>query len=118
MVFGDRNVPRVRRHLKDGEVLVSSVAGVEADGRRRRLVVVTDRRICISWFRGGPPVEFGLEGAEAEFDPTGRLLTVRQGDEEVMLRDVDEMAARALVELLSCYRHRSPRPAPVLERGA
>lgn len=104
-----------RRFLDDAEVVVASVAGTEIDGRRRRVVVVTDRRIVVVWVRGGPPLEVALDGAWCRYDATGGVLLLGGGASEVGLRDVDPSAARALAGLLTQRRPRVPGgPTPSL----
>lgn len=100
---------RVERHLEAEETVFASLGGREADGRRRCVVVLTDRRVLIAWLRGGPPEELPLSGSTVcRYEQPGSLLTLRQGDHEVLLRDVEEGAARVLMQLL---RHRRP-PKP------
>lgn len=107
MGFLDRGVRRAFRHLDD-EVVVASLVGREGDGRRRRFVVVTERRVLVGSPRGERPVDLGLDGVTARFERPGRLLTLRQGDVEIVLRDVEEVAARALVEVITMRRRSEP----------
>jgi hypothetical protein len=118
MAFGDSRVQRVLGPLQGDEVLVASVAGIEADGRRRRMIVVTDRRIRVGGFRGDAPLELSLTGATCSYDRNGALLTLRQGEDEVMLRGVDEIPARALVELLANHRPRPSHVPPSVQTSA
>lgn len=107
----DRAVRRAHRHLEEAEALLASAAGLEADGRRRRAVVVSDRRVVVTWTRGGPPDSIPLPGCLATFDPNGSLLTLGDDDVQVTLRDVDPTDARQVVDLVTHWRAR-----PLAER--
>lgn len=104
MALVDRGVRRLLRHLDDNEAVVASLTGVESDGRRRRLVIVTERRILVGWVRGDPPLELNLDGAKCRYDDQGALLTLEQGEHEMVLRSVDELAGRALADLVANHR--------------
>lgn len=101
MSQGDREVRRASRHLDPEEVVLASVVGREADGRRRRVVLVTDQRVLISGTRGDEPMAWSLDEASASFGLHGGLLTLRNEAQEVAVRDIDEMAARSIVQLLT-----------------
>jgi hypothetical protein len=111
----DHGVHRAWRCLDPGEVVLASVVGIEADGRRRRIVLLTDRRIVAVWRRGGPPVVLGYSGATCGYDRSGGLLTFASGDDEVVLRDVEAHVARTAVSLVTTRREvaaRAPRTEP------
>lgn len=95
----DRAVRRVRQHLDLDEYLQGSACGVEADGRRARVVVVTDHRVLVGWRRPAPPEVLSLQ-ATASFDRAGGLLTLVDGDTTVCLREVDPREGRQVVALL------------------
>lgn len=103
----DHAVRRARRHLADGEVVIASALGTEADGRRRRVVLLTDQRLLVAGLRADPPVELALDGCTGAYEPGGGLLTLRQGETEIVLREVERGAAGRVVELLA---QRRPRP--------
>ncbi len=95
----DRAVRRVRQHLHHNEYLQASAWGVEADGRRARVVVVTDHRVVVGWRRPTPPEELTL-ATVATYDRAEGLLTLVDGDTTVRLRDVDVREGRQVVALL------------------
>lgn len=102
----DRAVRRVRQHLDGTEALVASAWGVEADGRRARVVVVTDRRVLVGWRRPAAP-DVLAPTAQTSWDPREGLLTLEDGDVTVRLRDVDRREGQQVVDLLG---HRAARP--------
>ncbi len=104
----DRGIRRALRHLDNDEVIVASLTGIEADGRRRHFVVVTDHRVLVGSARGDAPADQPLHKVTARFDGHRGLLTIEADESETVLREVDELAARALVEVVS--QHRQPRP--------
>lgn len=108
MTGHDRTVRRASQHLAEGEVLIASAAGREHDGRRRGAVLVTDRRVLVAWQRGGPATELDLDATAAHRDEPGHLLTVGDGEHELVLRDVEPRSADQLVALLT---DRRPRPS-------
>ena len=95
----DRAVRRVRQHLDRTEYLQASAWGVEADGRRARVVVVTDHRVVVGWRRPAPPQELTL-GTAATYDRREGRLTLVDGDTTIQLRDVDAREGRQVVALL------------------
>ena len=104
----DRGIHRALRHLDDGEVVVASLTGLEAEGRRRRFVVVTDQRLLIGSARGDTPTDLPLHTVSAHFDGRTRRLSIEASESATALREVDELAARALVEFVA--QHRQPQP--------
>lgn len=96
---------RVRHLLADGEMLITSLACLEEDGRRRRFAALTDRRLLLGWLRPAPTEEFDPADVTGSYDPTLRVLTLYAEDLAVTFRAVDEYAARALLDLLV---HRQP----------
>jgi hypothetical protein len=110
MSWSDRAVRRARQHLADDEGIVATALGIEADGRRRQLVLLTDRRLVIAGLRSAPPRTMDPDGVRGDFDPTGELLTLHDGDDEVVLRGVDRGTAQRLLALLQ-QRHRTSSPA-------
>lgn len=101
----DRAVRRASHHLAPGEALIASALGLEVDGRRRQVVLLTDRRVLLVGLRGEPPLELLREGCAAEYDTLGGLLAVRQGDRRLEVRDIKADAAARVITLLR--RHRS-----------
>jgi hypothetical protein len=102
---GNRAVRRASHHLATYEALITSAIGLEADGRRRQVVLLTDRRVLLVGFRGEEPVALSREGCIAEYDTIGGLLSIRQGGRRIQIRDVDADVAARLMTLLR--RHRS-----------
>ena len=105
MSRSDRAVQRASHHLAPGEALVASTLGREAAGRRRQVVLLTDRRLLLVGLRGEPPRALLREGCTAEYDTVGGVLTVRQGDGRLEIRDVKADSAARMITLLR--RHRS-----------
>jgi hypothetical protein len=101
----DRAVRRASQHLAAGEALITSAIGLEAEGRRRQVVLLTDRRVLLVGFRGEEPVVLPREGCVGEYDTIGGLLSIWQGDQQLQIRDVDGDVAARLMTLLR--RHRS-----------
>lgn len=105
----DSALGRIMPSLEPTEVVLGSVKGREVDGRRRRLAVATTHRVLIGWIRGGPVEELALATAEGHYDPSGGLLSLRDREQEIVLRGVDEGAARAMAQLLAQHRPSTPR---------
>lgn len=101
----DRTVQRARRHLAADEVVMSAALGFEVDGRRRQLLLLTDRRVVLVGLRGEVPEVLAATDACASFDRVGGILTVAGSGGELVLRGVDQAAAERLERLLA--RHRS-----------
>jgi hypothetical protein len=101
-----RAVRHARASLAPDEGIVAAVTGREADGRRRLLVLLTDRRLLVTSLRGGEPRVLDPDRTRAELDPTGALLTLRGEDDEVVVRDTDPHAAQQLGQLLAARRPR------------
>ena len=95
----DRAVRRVRQHLAPNEYLQASAWGFEADGRRARVVVVTDHRVVVGWRRPAPPEELTL-ATVATYDRHEGLLTLVDGDTTVRLRGVEAREGCQVVALL------------------
>lgn len=104
----DRAVRRVRQHLDRDEGLLASAAGVEDDGRRLRVVVVTDRRVVVGWRRGAPPDMLGMT-TTGTYDRTEGRLELVDGDQVVALRQVDRHEAERVLRVLG-RRHARPLP--------
>ncbi len=91
-------------HLAPDEALIASALGTEAEGRRRQVVLVTDKRVLIAGLRAHPPIALPRQGCTAGFDPTGNVLTLANGGQEVVLRDVDVDTAGRMARLLEWHR--------------
>jgi len=100
----DQLVRRARRHLDGGEALLASAVGIEDGGRRRRIVLVTDRRVVVAWSRPAPPVVLPA-GCSARYDHDRLVLAAK--DVEVVVTAVDPADARQIVGLLA-QRHGQP----------
>jgi hypothetical protein len=107
----DGSVRRVERYLATDEFVLASFGGREAGGRRRRVLVVTSDRVLVTWARGDAPEEFDLGGVACRYDVRDATFVLRQGDREVVLGEVAEMAARVVVQLLEQHHRWAPRPA-------
>jgi hypothetical protein len=104
--FTPRAVRRARTALAADEGIVAAATGRESDGRRRLLVLLTDRRVLVTSLRGAAARQLDPDTTHAAFDPTGALLTLSGDGDEVVLRDVDARAAQQLVRLLEARRPR------------
>lgn len=103
----DRLMRRVAAELEPDEAIVASCLGVEADGRRRRLVVLTDRRLFVAWARGGAHTFLVREQAGCTFEEDGGRLTLGDAEHEVVLRGVSQMSGRTMAQLISPPGHES-----------
>ena len=108
----DRALHDVRHHLAAGEVPVVSVLGREVDGRRRRLVVLTEHRLLVAGRRTEALVAFCPDACTVAYDPVGAVLTITDASTTLSLRDVDATAAGLLQDLLR-WRRRPAAPAPM-----
>jgi hypothetical protein len=101
MARTDRGVRRARRHLTANETVLASVIALEDAGRRRQVVVITDQRVLVTGMRGESSLEFPLEGSTCCYQRAGGRLTLRSDGQELVVREVDEVAGRTIVELLA-----------------
>jgi len=101
----DRAVQRVRHHLAADEVLLACAVGLEVDGRRQQVLLLTDKRALQVGLRGDVPDELPVEGAGARFDEVGAILTITGDGGNLELRGVEPGAAERIAQLLG--RHRS-----------
>ena len=111
---------RIVSELGPEEGIVASCLGIEVDGRRRRLVVLTDRRLFVAWARGGTHTFLARAQAGCTYDPDGGVLTLADADDEVVLRGVSEMSGRTMAQLMSPPGHESEgldRVLRVIARG-
>lgn len=107
----DRAVSRAVAHLGRDETLVASAVGYEHEGRRRQVVLLTDRRILVVDLRKRAALEAGLDATSATFDRNGGRLTLEQeGMTRTVVRDVEPEIAEQIVELL-LVRRRLPDSA-------
>lgn len=104
----DRAVRRVRQHLEADEGLLASAFGLEAEGRRHRVVVVTDRRVVVGWRRGAVPDVLGMT-TTGTYDRAEGRLELTDGDHVVVLREVDRPEAERVLRVLG-RRHDRPLP--------
>lgn len=106
----DRAVRRARQHLDRNEALLASAWGVEAEGRRARVVVVTDQRVIVAWRRPSPPDELP-RSTTATYQPADGALVLADGDRTVRLHGVDPREGRQVVALLD-----RPTDRPLADR--
>lgn len=104
----DRAMRRVRQHLDRDEGLLASAEGVEDEGRRHRVVVVTDRRVVVGWRRGAPPDVLSMT-TTGTYDRSDERLELVDGDRVVVLRQVDRHQADQVLRVLG-RRHARPLP--------
>ena len=104
----DRAVRRIRQHLDRDEGLLACAGGIEDDGRRHRVVVVTDRRVVVGWQRGTPPDVLSMT-TRGTYDRTEERLELVDGDQVVVLQQVGREEAERVVEVLG-RRHDRPLP--------
>jgi hypothetical protein len=73
---------------------------LEEEGRRRQVVVVTDRRVLITGLRGETSVDFPLDGSTCHYQRAGGRLTFGHEDRELTVREIDGLAGRNIQTLL------------------
>jgi hypothetical protein len=118
MARTERRVRRARRHLATGELVMASAVALEDEGRRRQVVVVTDRRVLVTGLRGDTSVEFPLDGSTCEYQRCGARLTLRHDELQVTVREIDELASRTIQTLLGARAtRRSVQDAVRVSRG-
>lgn len=101
----DRAVYRALRHLAPDETLLTSAVGVENDGRRRQIVLVSNRRVIVAGLRHEPKVASTLTATSATFEPAGaRLILERDEKTQAVVRNIEPAAARQIVALLAEHR--------------
>lgn len=100
--MNDRLVRRVLDRLGPAEGLVASLLGYEEGGRRRHVVLATDRRVIVSPVRPSPAMELGYEQLAAAAALDGALvLTTTDGSQHVVERVTEPRRLELMVELLS-----------------
>lgn len=82
-------------------MLLASAEGVEDEGRRHRVVVVTDRRVLVLWARSNEVDEFPRRGCTADHDRRRSRLSIGTPDERIVLRDVAPGAADQVADLVA-----------------
>lgn len=98
---------------------MGSLVGYEQGGRRRRVVLATDRRIVIAPTRPAPPLEISYEELSDVSGADGTLALVAQDGERTLVeRIADETALHLVVDLLRGHAgvpagHHAPRPPKV-----
>lgn len=108
----DRALHQARHHFADGEIPVACVLGREADGRRQRLVVLTDRRLLVTGRRTEPLVELAVDGCALRLDVRAATLQFDDPAGTVRLRDVCPISAQVLRDLLRWRHVGTPPLAP------
>lgn len=98
----------VSHHLDQDEALLASVVGVECKddwSRRRMAVAATTRRVLVVWLRPATPMSVPydeLAGLDVQTTVEGARITVRTGDDEIVVqRILDQRAAELLGELVA-----------------
>lgn len=118
-MMADRVIRRAMTHLGPSEGLMASLLGFEESGRRRHVVLATDRRVVIAPVRPSPTVEFGYpELADAESADGALVLTTTDGTRHVVARVTEPHRLQLMVELLrgrvgEPAGHHRPAPAKV-----
>ncbi len=102
----DRALRRTSHHLADGEVLLGTAVGLEVDGRRRQVLLLTDQRVLRVGLRNDVPDELPLSDSHAAFDEAAGVLTVSNAAGRLQLRGVERAAAERIELLLGWHRSR------------
>ena len=102
----DRALRRTSHHLAAEEVLLGTAVGLEIDGRRRQVLLLTDQRVLRVGVRDGVPDQLPLAGSRATFEAVGAILTVSNAVGRLELRDVERAAAERVELLLGWHRSR------------
>ena len=105
----DRAVHELRDQFAPQEVPVVSLLGREAEGRRRRLVVLTDHRLLVAGRRTEPVVVLSPDLCTISYDDATGRLRLEDPDQTVVLREVAPLPARLLRDLLR-WRHATTPP--------
>lgn len=111
----DRVVRDTRRELAPMEGLIGCVQGYELGGRRRLVVVATDRRVFLVAPRRGTPVRLDyadIDDVSMASDDGGMILTITTADGSThdVCRIEDTHALQLLVELVSARSSADPVP--------
>lgn len=100
--MNDRLVRRAVDRLDPAEGLMASLLGYEQGGRRRHVVVATERRVVIAPVRPAPTTELGYEQLVAAAAVDGALvLTADDGSQHVVERVTEPHRLDLMVELLA-----------------
>lgn len=94
----DRMLRGVADDFEPDEIVIASCMGRESDGRRRRFVVLTDRRLFVGWARGSSRTMFARNQTQCTYGD-GQL-TLRDPYSEVTLRDVAAREGHTLTQLI------------------
>jgi hypothetical protein len=100
-----------REHFAVDEVPVVCVLGREAEGRRRRLVVLTDRRLLVVGRGTEPLIELSADLTRPAYDLTDGTLRLEDPERTVTVREVEPGPATLLADLLSWRRGAPAAPA-------
>lgn len=97
----DRVVRRAVDRLGPAEGLVASLLGYEEGGRRRQVVLATDRRVVIEPVRPSPHTDIGYAELATVTAVDGALvLTLTDGSQHVVERVTEPRRLDLMVELL------------------
>jgi len=102
----DRVLRRTSHHLAAEEVLLGTAVGLEVDGRRRQVLLLTDQRVLRVGLRNDVPDELPVAGSRAAFAEVGGILTVSNAAGRLELRGVEPAAAGRVELLLGWHRSR------------
>lgn len=108
----DRAVRRLTRHFGSDEGLLGTALGHEAEGRRRLVVVATDRRMLVSNLRFDPPTEIAysdLRDVEVYGEPAAPTLRLVLAEGEQVIARIGDVDRLAL--LVALLRERIGAPA-------
>lgn len=106
----DRAMHEARTHFAVDEVPVVCVLGREDEGRRHRLVVLTDRRLLVIGRRAEALVELSADLTRPVYDVADRRLRLEDPARTVSVREVDPGPAGLLADLLRWRRGASTPP--------
>ncbi len=97
---------RTSHHLAAEEVLLGTAVGLEVDGRRRQVLLLTDQRVLRVGLRNDVPDQLPVAGSRAAFEEVGGILTVSNAAGRLELRGVEPAAAGRVELLLGWHRSR------------
>ena len=105
----DRAMHEARTHFTVDEVPVVCVLGREAEGRRHRLVVLTDRRLLVVGRGTEPLIEMSADLTRPVYAVSDQTLHLEDPVRTVVIREVEAGPAALLADLLR-WRRGAPTP--------
>ncbi|HSK24187.1 MAG TPA: hypothetical protein VK906_13460 [Egicoccus sp.] len=105
----DRAMHEARTRFAVDEVPVVCLLGREAEGRRHRLVVLTDHRLLVVGRGTEPLIELSADLTRPVYDAADRTLRLEDPTQTVVIREVEAGPAALLADLVR-WRHGAPPP--------